>query len=147
MSSEAREREEKMEEYRALARYQRNSNIAAFVGIYVVWVVMSYFIFVYGMVVYNLLGASAQNSFSATWGMSYLLDNISQWKDVATTAVQTVAVLYVYDALRIISDGRWFEAHLDTLSVQATLLSGARAGWWERTRTYIKFTARIGGGD
>ena len=34
------------------------------------------------MIIYKNLGPEAQSSFSQTWGVSYALDNCTEWQDV-----------------------------------------------------------------
>ena len=82
------------------------------------------------MIIYKNLGPEAQSSFSQTWGVSYALDNCTEWQDVrgrgppcAAPAAHTAArpqvaieackvalVLVVLDLLRITKDRPWFEA-------------------------------------
>ena len=56
---------------RALARYKRIIALTGFVGIYVTWALFAWFIFVYGALVYRLLGDQAQSAFVRGWGISY----------------------------------------------------------------------------
>ena len=138
------EENEIVEEAIAAARRQRIMVGVAMAGLLITWVVMSYIIFVYGMVVYTLLGMQAENAFSQTWGVSYLMQLASEWQDILTECGKTILILLVLDRLRVISDAKWFENHLDVVSIQATLFTGARTNWLERTRTFVKFTSRIG---
>ena len=69
------------------------------------------FIFTYGMIIYKNLGPEAQNSFSQTWGVSYALDNCSEWQDVAIEACKVALILVVLDLLRFTKDRPWFEEH------------------------------------
>ena len=56
---------------RALARYKRTLALAGFIGVYVTWALFAWFIFVYGMLIYKLLGDQAQSEFARSWGVSY----------------------------------------------------------------------------
>ena len=56
---------------RALARYKRIIALTGFIGVYVTWAIFAWFIFVYGMLIYKLLGDQAQNEFARSWGISY----------------------------------------------------------------------------
>ena len=67
-------------EAEAAARRTKRLNAVALGGVVSVWVVMSFFIFVYGNIIYSLLGKEAEQSFSTTWGISYAMDNASQWQ-------------------------------------------------------------------
>ena len=111
------------------------------------------------------------------------MDNITQWRDVLTTAIKGVVILFLLDWLRIVNNGSWFERHLDAISIsvphaprrapfahagpsrhgapqqqpkrnvpltgqacrssQATMLHGEVVGWWDRVRTFVKFTNRL----
>jgi len=79
------------------------------IGIYICWAIFSWFIFVYGMIIYKNLGPEAQNSFSQTWGVSYALDNCSEWQDVAIEACKVALILVILDLLRFTKDRPWFE--------------------------------------
>lgn len=97
------------------------------------------------MVIYNLLGKDAQNSFSFQWLVNYVMDNTQQWKDIFQTAVKAAIILYILDRLRFISDMSWFESHIDTLSIMATLAQDHAVGWMDRTIAFVRFTSRVGG--
>jgi hypothetical protein len=112
------------------------------------------------------LGPEAQNSFSQTWGVSYALDNCSEWQDVLIEACKVALILVVLDVLRITKDRVWFEArdvergpvcvwvflkplsyrtqeHVDFISIQAMLFNGAARNWWQQTRVLVRFQARM----
>ena len=56
------------------------------------------------------LGPEAQNAFSQTWGVSYALDNCTEWQDVIIEACKAAVILVLLDLLRITKDRPWFEA-------------------------------------
>ena len=80
------------------------------------------------MIIYKNLGAEAQAAFSQTWGVSYALDNCSEWQDVLigvqarasqacelfdtprAEASKVALILIVLDVLHITKDRQWFEA-------------------------------------
>ena len=72
--------QEAVEEAEAAARRSKWLNAVALGGVVCVWAIMAFFIFVYGNIIYSLLGKSAEQSFSTTWGISYAMDNASQWQ-------------------------------------------------------------------
>ena len=43
------------------------------------------------------------------WGVSYALDNCSEWQDVAIEACKVALILVILDLLRITKDRPWFE--------------------------------------
>ena len=49
---------------RALAQYKRVIALTGFFGVYVTWALFAWFIFVYGMLIYKLLGDQAQQEFA-----------------------------------------------------------------------------------
>jgi hypothetical protein len=130
-------------EARADALAKRAYAAAGLAGVYFVWTIFSWFIFTYGMLVYKQLGPSAEGEFAKTWGIGFGLDNASEWRDVLQTAVQAALVVVVLDALRWTSSEKWFEEHIDFMSMQCSLYAGAARGWWAQTRTLIKLQARL----
>ena len=71
------------------------------------------------------------------------MNNVSEWQDVAKTALQTALVLVVLDMLRLSKNSSWFEEHADFVSMQAVLFNGAARSWWAQTRTLVKLQARL----
>ena len=110
------------------------------------------------------LGPEAQNSFSQTWGVSYALDNCTEWQDVAIEACKVAVILVILDLLRFTKDLPWFEVrkpaassvlsgpdascrakkeHVDFISIQAMLFNGAARTWWSQTATLVRFQTRM----
>ena len=71
------------------------------------------------------------------------MNNVSEWQDVAKTALQTALVLVVLDMLRLTKNSSWFEEHADFVSMQAVLFNGAARHWWAQTRTLVKLQSRL----
>ena len=61
------------------------------------------------MVVYRLLGQSAVNAFARSFGVSYALDQVTQWQDIANEAVKAVVVMFILERLFISSPLVWIE--------------------------------------
>ena len=116
---------------------------AGLVGIYLAWAIFSWFIFTYGMLVYRQLGDAAQQQFATSWGVNFGLDSAQQWRDVAQETAKITIVLIILDLLVITGPRNWFEEHLDHLSCQATLFTGAAAGWWKRTWQLVQQQKRL----
>ena len=116
---------------------------AGLMGIYLAWAIFSWFIFTYGMLVYRQLGDSAQQQFATSWGVNFGLDSAQQWRDVAQETAKITLVLIILDLLVITGPRNWFEEHLDHLSCQATLFTGAAAGWWKRTWQLVQQQKRL----
>jgi hypothetical protein len=97
----------------------------------------------YGMIIYRQLGDAAQQEFARTWGLGFALDNVTQFKDVAISALQAAVVVVVLEELHIISNRQWFEAHVDHLSCQCSLFQGIARGWWQQTAMLLRFQRRL----
>ena len=78
-----------------------------------------------------------------TWGVGYALDNCTEWQEVFKTAAKTAVVLMVLDMLRLTRNSKWFEEHVDFVSMQALLFNGAARGWWAQTHKLVKLQARL----
>jgi hypothetical protein len=70
------------------------------------------FIFVYGMLIYKLLGDEAQQSFARSWGVSYGMNTASEWKDVVTEAMKGAVILAFLERLYVTRSVSWFEDHI-----------------------------------
>ena len=75
--------------------------------------------------------------------MGYGLDNATEWQEVFKTAAKTAVVLVVLDILRLTRNSKWFEEHVDFVSMQALLFNGAARGWWAQTHKLVKLQARL----
>ena len=85
------------------------------------------------MLIYRQLGDAAQQQFATSWGVNFGLDSAQQWQDVAKETAKITIILIILDLLVITGPRNWFEEHLDHLSIQCTLFTGAASGWWKRT--------------
>ena len=118
---------------RADATAKRFASAAGLIGVYAVWAIMSWFIFVraccialhhtagrsdrrpraaplqqvYGALIYRNLGPSAETEFAKTWGIGYGLDSASEWQEVLKTALQAALIVVVMDALRLSRGSKW----------------------------------------
>lgn len=101
------------------------------------------FVFVYGLLVYNLLGPRAETDFVQSWLVALGVDNASQWREVLQDAIKAGALLFLADRLWLLSNSRWMEDHVDYLSVQATMLTGATLTRWQRIKAHLNFYAYV----
>lgn len=101
------------------------------------------FVFVYGLLVYNLLGTRAETDFIQSWLVALGVDNASQWREVLQDALKAGALLFLADRLWLLSNSRWMEDHVDYLSVQATMLTGATLTRWQRIKAHLNFYAYV----
>ena len=124
-------------------RKTRIINGIGIVGTAFVWAIMCFFIFVYGNIIYGLLGPAAEKDFTRTWGISYAMDNATQWQDILNDVFKGLLILLVLDALQIVKPLAWLEDHADRLSVQAVLFGQARTSIWQRAQTHSRYTAAV----
>ncbi len=128
---------------RRSARMKRLFAALGFLGVYVTWAVFSWFIFVYGMLIYQRLGPASQEEFARTWGIGVGLDNVQQWRDVAQEAVQAAVVAVLLDRLRVTRNGPWLEGYADFVSAQALLFEGAAHNVWQQVYCLVQNHRRV----
>jgi hypothetical protein len=63
-----------------------------------------------GALIYKLLGASAESSFTRSWGVSYGLNCAAEWKSVAVAALQGALLLALLECLCWTRNSSWLEA-------------------------------------
>lgn len=114
--------------------------------IYAVWAVQCWMIFVYGRLIYDLLGAGSETAFIKSWFTGIGIDNATQFKDIVVEGLKVALILMLLERL-MMSQDRWFSQHVDFLSVQATLFSGAGSTWWQRMKVHMRFYAADNGAD
>ena len=103
------------------------------------------FIFTYGMLIYKLLGDSAQSSFASSFGVSYAVGAASEWQDIAKETAKGLVILAVLERLHITRPLSWLEDHLDYLSVQALLFrENGRLNSFQASKLIYSFRRRIG---
>ena len=61
------------------------------------------------MVVYRLLGQGAVNAFARSFGVSYALNQATEWQDIAKEALKAVFVMLILERLFISSPVGWIE--------------------------------------
>ena len=97
--------------------------------------------------IYTLLGKEAENAFSTQWGICYVTDNVSQFQDIANSALQAALIVIIVDRLRLVNPVDWLQNYCDALSVQAALVAGSAAsGWGALVSKHLNVMARVGGG-
>jgi hypothetical protein len=118
---------------RALARYKRLVALTGFIGVYVSWALMAWFVFVraalclravrpltrvwpapqvYGMLIYQLLGDQVQQEFARSWGVSYGMNVASEWRDVFIESMKGAVILAMLERLYVTRTASWFEDHI-----------------------------------
>ena len=64
----------------------------------------------YGMLIYKLLGDKAQSEFARSWGISYGMNAVTEWQDIAIEAVKGTVVLIIMERLFLTGNSSWLEA-------------------------------------
>jgi hypothetical protein len=105
-------------------------------------------IFAYGSLMYKLLGAAAQASFTKTWAIGVGISQATQFRDMALAAAQGIAMLTILDSLYLIGNCNWLESHADLVCVDAALREGedhrGAPTWWPlKMRGYVQFFSAV----
>jgi hypothetical protein len=79
------------------------------------------------MLVYRLLGQGAVDAFAKSFGISYALNQVSEWQDIVHEVVKAIVVMLILERLFISSPVGWMEEHIDYLSVQVRQPVAAQA--------------------
>ena len=86
-----------------------------------------------GKLIYNLYGQKTEEAFVKNWGIGLAMEQAQSFSDLVNDAGKALLILVVLD-LVITGPARWFEEHIDFLSVQGTLLQqgGKGTSWLDR---------------
>ena len=93
---------------------------AGFVVLYAFWAVFSWLTITYGALVYQLMGAGAEQQFLRAWAVGIATGQLSELQSFATTTLELLLAMTVLDALWLLPNLRWLETHSDSLSVLST---------------------------
>jgi hypothetical protein len=107
---------------------------------------LTWFIFTYGILVYRLLGQAAVDSFAQSFGVSYALNQVTEWQDIVKAAFKAIFVMLILERLFLSSPVGWIEEHIDYLSVQAVMLRD-KLSLTGRIRLHLKFSRRMQFGE
>jgi hypothetical protein len=159
LAEEEEEEDELDTEIEEEVRFRRRITAVGFGAVYLSWAIMTWFIFgaflvlcsfrrarsnpltVYGMLVYKLLGQPAIDAFASSFGVSYGLNQVTEWQDIGKEALKAVFIMMVLERLAISSPVGWLEEHVDFLSVQAVLMQ-QNVGIIGRIRAHLRFSSR-----
>jgi hypothetical protein len=111
---------------------------AGFVVLYTTWGVFVWLIFVYGKLIYDLLGPSVEEEFARAWAVGVGLNQLNDLQAFVVTTAQVLLAATVLDALFLLPNVRWLETQVDYASVQASSLRGASGSWARRWVTYLR---------
>ena len=121
-----------------------------------------------GLLIYNTMGPGAYSSFTTSWGISYSMDQVTQWKDIFQEAVKGIIILAILERLQLTRHTDWLEArahasvlcvpsahcvmpltrvlaqaHLDFLSLQANMFTARTFTFWEQIRMLVHNQRRL----
>ena len=96
-----------------------------------------------GLLVYNLIGKSGENSFIKGWGVSYGLGAAMEWRDIVVEALKGIVLLVVLERLLLTSDISWMEDHLDYLCLQSLLFKHANLSMTQQIRLLFARSKRL----
>jgi hypothetical protein len=130
-------------EARAEAIKKRLIASAGVAGITLAWVIMAWFVFAYGLLIYNTLGASAEQQFTRSWGISYAMDNATEWQDIAKEALRGIIILAILERLMLTRHSSWLDEHVDFYSVQALLFQEKVVSYWKQVMLFFQFQKRL----
>ena len=100
-----------------------------------------------GKLIYNLYGQKTEEAFVNNWGVGLAIEQAQSFQDLVNDAGKAFLILLVLDMV-LTGPARWFEEHVDFLSVQGTLLAGrigpdgraiGGATWGDRMRAHLTF--------
>ena len=137
------ERKEARAEARAEALKKRFLASFGVLGLMAAWVIFSVFVFYYGLLIYNTLGKAAEQQFTRSWGISYAMDNATQWKDIAKEAIRGIIILAILERLMLTPHGSWLDEHLDFYSVQAMLYTDKVVSFGTQIMMFFNFQKRV----
>jgi hypothetical protein len=93
------------------------------------------------MLVYKLLGQPAIDAFASSFGVSYGLNQVTEWQDILKEAFKAIFILLILERLFLSSPVGWLEDHVDYLSVQAVLMQH-KIGIVGRIRAHLRYSSR-----
>ena len=131
------------EEAAELRRAKRRLTTLGLVGVLVVWAVMAWFIFTYGLLILQLMGLDAQRAFTRSWGISYGVGAAAEWRSVAQQAVLSVVLLAVAERLHLTRPVAWLEDHIEYMSTAALLLEHGGLSFFQELRLFFTFRRRL----
>ena len=137
------ERREAKAEARAEAIKKRFLASFGVLGLMAAWVIFSVFVFYYGLLIYNTLGKAAEKQFTRSWGISYAMDNATQWQDIAKEAIRGIIILAILERLMLTRHSSWLDEHLDFYSVQAMLYTDKVVSFGTQIMMFFNFQKRI----
>ena len=139
--AEEEEEEKEEEEEEVVEDDTFTRRLAMFIGlfsVYICWALFTWFIFVYGMLIYQGLGSGAENGFSRSFGISFALNQAAEWREIVTATAKAVLLAAILDRLFLTPHEVWMEGALDLMSIQAVILE-QKLGWAGRGACRVSY--------
>ncbi len=107
--------------------------------LYAVWGIFVWIIFVYGKLIYQLLGTKAEERFVRTWGVGIGLGQAHEARDLVVNVLQVALALTILEVAWVSTNMHWMENNVGYMSVHASIAPAATRRWWRKARTYSRF--------
>ena len=107
------------------------------------WAVFLWMILVYGRLINKLLGMSAQEAFTRSWGIGVGMVQLQDARGVLVSVAETVLALLLLEALWVMPNDAWLERAMDEAAVLGTLITTATVSPLRRLRTYARFNKAV----
>jgi len=135
---------------RSFERVTHAYKIAGVTALAACWGVLLWIVFVYGALVYDLLGDAAERSFVTSWGVGVGIGQVQDFRALLVSAAEMVLALTLLEMAWVQSNPSWFETNVDYLSVMNTApaVVGAalhQSPFARSTRAYLKFYKGVTG--
>ena len=146
--------EEALEAARSFKRVTNAYRAFGLAAVAACWGIMLWLVFVYGALVYDLLGEAAETAFVKSWGVGVGVGQVQEFRALLVSAAEAVLALTLLELAWIQSNPTWFESNVDYLSVlNAAVPAAAAAGassWRDShfgvsTRAYLRFYKGVSG--
>jgi hypothetical protein len=70
------------------------------------------------MLLYKLLGEKAEAEFARSWGISYAMGAVSEWRPIIEEAVKGAIILAIMERLLLTRHSNWLEVRLSPFAAR-----------------------------
>ena len=92
--------------------------------------------------IYELLGESAEQSFTHSWGVSYGVSAAAEWKSIFKASIRAALVIAVLERVYLTTHTEWLEDSVDYFSMQSLLFNEHQLGFTGQVRAFFRFSKR-----
>ena len=126
----------------ALQHNKRVFTVIGLAGVLICWAIFTWFIFAYGMLIYELLGEKAEQSFAHSWGVSYGVKAAAEWKSIFKASIKAALVIAVLERAFLTTPTEWLEDAVDYYSLQSLMFNEQQLGFTGQVRAFFRFSKR-----